>query len=260
MAYIKLFGFSHKIKAGIYEIKPEETLQSFIDKVVAGDVLKLSFTIVEGTTVKTIRFGLQSAPYLHYQPEDWFVFAKKYPNKEGLLLADTYQYNAGSDASNLLTHANQSLWAELNKAWQGRDKSLPYQTPYELLVVASILEKETRSFDEKKLISGVIVNRLNKNMRLQVDPTVIYGLGDSYTGKLDKKGLSVDSPYNTYKNKGLPPTPIAMVGREAILAAAHPKKSDYLYFVAKGNGGHHFSKTYAEQRQAIKRYLKKQQD
>lgn len=256
LAMISLKGLTNHLKAGVYQIQPEESALDFVNRVAAGDVLKESFTIVEGTTQKQVIFNLKSAPYLYYSDSDWAVIDTPHPSVEGLLLADTYIYEAGSQASSLINHAYTELGNYLEKSWKSRMPDLPYKTSYELLIVASILEKETAVPQEKRLIAGVIVNRLKKRMPLQVDPTVIYALGDDYQGKLNHKGLKVDSPYNTYKYRGLPPTPIAMVGKDAIDAAAHPKMTDYLYFVAKGDGTHHFSATYDEQKQAIQRYLK----
>lgn len=182
---------------------------------------------------------------------------KNYPSAEGLLLADTYQYQGGSSSKALLEQAHRNLLNYLNISWTNRAANLPYKTPYELLIAASIIEKETAIAQERKLISGVMVNRLKKKMPLQMDPTVIYGLGNQYTGKLTHNDLLIESPYNSYLNRGLPPTPIAMVGKEAIDAAAHPQLSNYLYFVAKGDGTHQFSETYEQQKQAINQYRRK---
>ncbi|MGL6028637.1 MAG: endolytic transglycosylase MltG [Legionella sp.] len=257
LSIIRFKGLSHKLKAGIYEIKQGETALELLDRVVAGDVLVEYFTIIEGTTQQRVNKELMNAPYLEYHEGDWNSIKGSHANSEGLLLADTYQYNGGSSSKFVLELANKSLINYLNKAWDGRDNNLPYQTPYELLIAASIIEKETSLKDEKKIISGVIVNRLNVRMPLQMDPTVIYGLGDRYKGKLAHNDMQDNSPYNTYRNRGLPPTPIAMVGKEAIDAAAHPQQSKYLYFVAKGDGSHHFSENYTQQRQAIERYRRK---
>ncbi len=252
---IRAQGFADKLKAGVYQIKQHESAEQFLYRVVTGDVLVESFKIIEGTTQRQISANLTKAKFLTYNDSDWQAIDVNQPSAEGLLLADTYNYDAGSEAKVLIQHAHAKLQDYLNDSWQHRDLGLPYKTPYELLVVASILEKETASAEEKRIISGVIVNRLRKGMPLQMDPTVIYALGLAYQDKLAKQDLHVTSPYNTYKNRGLPPTPIAMVGKEAITAAAHPQTHDYLYFVASGNGCHVFSSTYDQQRQAIARYL-----
>ena len=197
-----------------------------------------------------------------YQDSDWQTIRHPervtlpLPSSEGLLLADTYQYNACSQARDVLNRAHSNLQHYLEASWQQRAANLPYKTPYDLLIAASIIEKETANSNEKRLISSVIVNRLRKFMPLQMDPTVIYGLGTAYTGKLTHNDLQIDSPYNTYRYRGLPPTPIAMVGKDAIDAAAHPASTNFLYFVARGDGTHYFSTSYNEQKSAIARYIK----
>lgn len=254
LALIRLQGLAHCLKAGIYEIRPGESAQQLLYKVVSGQTMVKSLGIIEGTTLAQVLSNLEKATYLNYNANDLEFLKAKHPNPEGLLLADTYNYNAGSSAKPLLQLANQKLEQFLEQSWQNRSQGLPYKSSYELLIAASILEKEASLAVEKKLISGVVVNRLNKKMPLQMDPTVIYALGSNYQGKLTHDDLSIDSPYNTYRYRGLPPTPIAMVGKEAIEAAAHPQLSNFLYFVAKGDGSHHFSATYDEQRKAISRY------
>lgn len=245
---------SNRLKAGVYQIHPGETSMQFLHRIIAGDVVTFNFTIIEGTTQKKITQDLMRAPHLTFQPDSWGVVTKQHANPEGLLLADTYKYPGGSDAKSLLEQAHHNLVNYLNDAWEHRAADLPYKTAYELLIAASIIERETAIPNERKLISGVILNRLKKNMPLQMDPTIIYALGDKYKGTLSHDDLSVNSPYNSYRNRGLPPTPIAMVGKEAIDAAAHPQLSNYLYFVAKGDGSHQFSQTYEEQKQAINQY------
>ena len=254
LTLIRYEHLAHQLKAGVYQINPGETPQQLLQKVTSGDVVSFNFTIVAGTTQKKIAQDLSGATYLHYDPSIWNILRQDHPNSEGLLLAETYKYRGGSDAKTLLAQSNRDLINYLNESWASRTPDLPYKTPYELLIAASIIEKETAVPQERKLISGVVVNRLKKHMPLQMDPTVIYALGDNYKGTLVHEDLSVDSPYNTYKYRGLPPTPIAMVGKEAIDAAAHPQLSNYLYYVAKGDGTHQFSQTYEEQKQAINQY------
>lgn len=251
---IRFSGAAHQLKAGVYEIKPGETAIQLLHKVVSGDVITQHFVIIEGTTQQKIAQDLMRAAYLTYHPDDWIAIKSHYPNAEGLLLADTYQYDGGSNSKALLEQAHRNLMSYLNKSWEHRDFNLPYHTSYELLIAASIIEKETAIPQEKKLISGVMVNRLKKGMPLQMDPTIIYGLGSRYNGKLSHQDLQINSPYNSYLNRGLPPTPIAMVGKDAIDAAAHPQNSKYLYFVAKGDGSHQFSETYEQQKIAIESY------
>jgi UPF0755 protein len=253
---IRMQGWSSQLKAGIYEIKPGESSSAFLQRVVEGDVLKQSFQIIEGTTKFQIDENLQNAPYLSYNSADWSGITKSYPNAEGMLLADTYYYDAGSQSKDLINRANTNLQQYLEENWKNRTPNLPYKSSYELLITASILEKEAALANEKRLIAGVIVNRLRKNMPLQMDPTIIYALGTRYKGSLTHNDMQIDSPYNSYLNRGLPPTPIAMVGKDAIDAAAHPQMTDFLYFVAKGDGSHHFSVNYDQQRRAIDQYLR----
>jgi len=246
-----------RLKAGVYETKEDETVEQFVKRVASGDVLKQKFSIIEGTTLNQVISKLIDAPFLTYVSSNWKLIQNGYLNAEGLLLADTYTYDAGSDSKSLILLANKKLKEFLDKAWQNRSDNLPYKEPYQLLIAASIVEKETSIAEERKLIAGVIVNRIHKNMPLQMDPTVIYALGLQYQGKLSHQDMSIKSAYNTYIQRGLPPTPIAMVGKEAILAAANPAQSNYLYFVAKGDGSHQFSATYDEQKKAVYRYQKK---
>ncbi|MFA6302311.1 MAG: endolytic transglycosylase MltG [Legionella sp.] len=257
LSVIRFKGLSHKLKAGVYEVKPGETALQILQRVVAGDVLVKNFTIIAGTTQAKIDKDLQAANYLQYQADDWNMLQDGHLNAEGQVLADTYQYRGGSSGKTLLENAHQNLQTYLTNAWNNRAADLPFKSAYELLIAASIIEKESAHADERKLIAGVLVNRIKMGMPLQMDPTVIYGLKEAYTGKLSHNDLLVDSPYNTYRYRGLPPTPIATVGKEAIDAAAHPTVSKYLYFVAKGDGRHQFSETYLQQRQAISQYKHK---
>ena len=254
LAFIRFQGLSHQLKAGIYQIGIGESAHQLLHRVVQGDVLKASFSIIEGTTQAQVSDSLAKADYLTYHATDWLAIAGVYSRAEGLLLADTYCYRAGSSSKEILTLAHTNLQIFLEQSWQKRSEGLPYKTPYELLIAASIIEKETALPKEKRLISGIIANRLRKNMPLQMDPTVIYALGPHHVGQLTHEDLHIDSPYNSYRYRGLPPTPIAMVGKDAIDAAAHPEKTNYLYFVATGAGDHYFSVTYEQQKQAVARY------
>ena len=254
---IRLQGLSGKLRAGVYQVQPGESAQHLLHRIVAGDVLHQSFMIRPGSTVYQISKDLLVAPYLEYQASDWSELDPTHTVPEGLLLADTYAYDAGSSGQALLRRAHTQLETVLAQAWKNRNPALPYQTPYELLIAASILEKEASVPTERRLISGVIMNRLKINMFLQMDPTVIYALGEAYNGTLTHQQMMIDSPYNTYRYKGLPPTPIAMVSVDAIDAASQPMLSSYLYFVAKGDGTHVFHTTYAKHREAIKQYMRK---
>lgn len=254
LAFIRLQGLSHQLKAGVYQMTFGESPEQFLHRVATGDVLKESFCIVEGTTQAQVSKNLEKAEFLTYNVNDWLAISGTFKSAEGLLLADTYHYNAGSQSKNVLMLAHTHLQAFLEHAWQQRTPGLPYKNSYELLIAASILEKEAAIPKEKRLISGIIMNRLRKNMPLQMDPTVIYALGSRYNGQLTREDLHIDSPYNSYRYRGLPPTPIAMVGKDAIDAAAHPEITDYLYFVATGDGHHYFSVTYDQQKEAVARY------
>ncbi|MBA4697027.1 MAG: endolytic transglycosylase MltG [Legionella sp.] len=267
LEYIAWRGIAHQLKAGAYCIEPGESVSEFLDKVIKGDTLIETFAVIEGTTVSQVSTRLKNARFLNYQETDWnSLHYPEYPPNlpmppnlpEGLLLTDTYHYRAGTDAKNLLQVANQHLLNYLNECWKNRASNLPYTTPYELLIAASIVERETALPEEKPLIASVIVNRLKRKMPLQMDPTVIYALGSRYEGKLKHADLSIDSFYNTYRYRGLPPTPIAMVGKAALDATAHPQQTHYLYFVAKGDGSHKFSVNYDQQRQAISEYARGQ--
>lgn len=260
ISFIRTQGLAQRLKAGVYQVKQGESTAHFLHRVVDGDVLKQSFSIIEGTTQTQISANLEHAPYLDYDPNDWAKIAGNRPNAEGLLLADTYNYNSGSRSKSLFELAHAKLQQFLEHCWQERSEHLPYKTPYELLIAASILEKETANSRERRLISGVIINRLRKNMPLQMDPTVIYALGTKYKGKLSREDLRFDSPYNSYRHRGLPPTPIAMVGKDAIDAAAHPEQTDYLYFVATGDGSHFFSVNYEQQKEAVARYRNRKEN
>lgn len=251
---------SNRLQAGTYSIEPGINPMDFLAKLSSGDVIKENVVFVDGLTVSDIIKRLDDAPFLNKGARLTKRFAEYLKRGdehiEGLLLADTYQYEANSDALDLLKRSHEKLVTLLNDIWQHRNPNLPYKEPYELLIAASIIEKEASHPLERRLVSAVIVNRLNRRMPLQMDPTIIYALGPDFKERLLKKHLSIKSPYNTYKRKGLPPTPIAIVGFDALDAAAHPAHVDYLYFVAKGDGYHHFSRTIDEQNRAIARYRK----
>ena len=190
---IRMEHASQRLKAGIYQINPGETAIQLVNRVVAGDVMTFNFTIIEGSNQKKISQDLMHAPYLEYQPDTWGLITQKHTNAEGLLLADTYQYSGGVNAQVLLEKANHNLMNYLNDSWAHRAPNLPYKTPYELLIAASIIEKETAIPQERKLISGVMINRIKKYMPLQMDPTVIYGLGDAYKGTLSHQGVATNT-------------------------------------------------------------------
>lgn len=251
------------IRAGTYQVKPGETLQQVLTTMVSGEEHQFSLTFIEGSQFKEWRTQFAQAPQLKQQTatmteaEIAKAIGAGHDKLEGLLLAETYHYTAGMSDLDILKRAHKALTRELDKAWQTKQTHLPLKTPYQALILASIIEKETAIESERTRIASVFVNRLNKGMRLQTDPTVIYGLGDSYDGDIRKKDLSTPTPYNTYVINGLPPTPIAMPGVESIQAALNPEQSRYLYFVASGDGGHVFSRSLAEHNRAVQNYLRK---
>lgn len=230
-----------KIKAGEYLFEPHVSMLEVLDKLVKGDVVYHKLTIPEGYTVGQVLFLLAKEPYLEGEVD--------YIPEEGSLLPETYTFTKGEKRSVIIKKAMSSMQKKLQEIWDERDEGLPYKDIRELLVMASIVEKETGVGDERAKVSSVFVNRLRKGMLLQTDPTVIYALTkgkEDLSRSLTRGDLQVDSPYNTYRYVGLPPTPICNPGEAAIRAAAHPEMTDYFYFVANGSGGHNFAKTLSE--------------
>lgn len=254
--YLRLLPGAAYLQAGIYPFSANIRPVTFINRLLKGDILKQEITVIEGQLSHDIIFNLHKQPYLELEPllkkqlVEYCVFCRK--NIEGMFLANTYFYLAGTSDLKVLIRSHLALKSALDLAWKTRKPNLPYHNKYELLIAASIIEKETSIIEEKRLVSSVIVNRLNKKMRLQMDPTVIYGLSDRYQYPLKRKDLRIQTPYNTYMNEGLPPTPICNVGESALLAAANPLKSNYLYFVANRKGRHEFSTNLIDQIKAIK--------
>ncbi len=263
--YSRINNFDSSIKAGEYYLSHGLSLRSLITKLTRGEVINRKITFPEGTTLEqalvrlkenaNIRDSLSGAD----APE--LVNLTGRDNSEGLFLADTYRYHGGTRDLDILIMANAVLLDVLEKLWRERSRKLPYKNPYEALILASIIEKETALPKERAQISGVFVRRLNLGMRLQADPTVIYGLGNTFDGNLRRSHLSdKGNPYNTYKNHGLPPTPIALSGLESIVAAFNPDDAEAIYFVADGLGGHVFSATLDGHNAAVKEYLLKSKD
>lgn len=246
------------LQSGEFEIMPHWTASELIEQLVSGKVVQYPFTIVAGDTLRTTLAKLNAAPKLIEQVDEATLAEALSIEQslEGQFLPETYLYQAGDTGISILKRAHVLLQQALIERWQTRQANLPLKTPYEALILASIVEKETGYAPERALIAGVFVNRLNKKMRLQSDPTTIYGMGASYQGNIRKKDLNTKTPYNTYKINGLPPTPIAMASVEAIEAVLQPAKTKALYFVAKGQAGQHiFSNTFEAHNQAVKRYL-----
>lgn len=250
-----------QLKAGSYRATAGMTLLELFELSYKGKVHQFAITFVEGTTFKHWRQLLKNAPNLKQEIADATEqeIAEKldlpYDNLEGLFLPETYYYSSQDSDLTLLRRASRALTKTLDEAWQSRAKQLPVENKYALLTLASIVEKETAIASERAEVASVFVNRLNKGMRLQTDPTVIYGMGEGYNGNITRKDLMTPTPYNTYVIYGLPPTPIAMVGKAAIMATAQPATTPYYYFVATGKGGHKFSKTLAEHNSAVRAYL-----
>ena len=248
------------IKAGEYAIKPGTTPLQLLNKLIRGKVIQYPLTIPEGLSARQIVDLVHNhPPLIKTLPDDdmpTVMAALGHPgqNAEGRFFPDTYHFPRGTTDVDFLRRAYRAMEAVLNQEWQHRDVGLPYQDPYQALIMASIVEKETAIPAERGKIAGVFVRRLQKGMKLQTDPTVIYALGAAYDGNIRKKDLSVDSPYNTYLHAGLPPTPIACPGRDAIRAALQPEDGTELYFVARGDGSHHFSSTLAEHNRAVQQY------
>ncbi|MFY8272571.1 endolytic transglycosylase MltG [Pseudoalteromonas sp. SSDWG2] len=243
------------IKAGLYQIQPGTVLSAF-RKIALGQQHEFSFTIIEGDNLRQVLARLAEAQFVT-EPLKWgdsFLGKPLNEQFEGKLFPDTYHYHANETAQQILKRAYNKMEQELALAWQQRAQSSPLQTPYEALILASIIEKETGAAGERPLIASVFVNRLNKGMRLQTDPTVIYGIGPDFDGNITRRHLREVTPYNTYRIDGLPPTPIAMPSRKALMATVQPAQSDYYYFVAKGDGSHQFSKRLEEHNQAVRQY------
>jgi UPF0755 protein len=251
------------IKSGTYEIKEGESLKETLSLFASGKEFHLSLTFVEGSRFEDWQKQLASAPYLERvtleQDETELAHELGIDNGklEGWFLPETYAYTVHASDLSVLRRAHQDMEAVLQHAWEKRQPNLPYKTPYEALIMASIIEKETGVPEERAEIAGVFVNRLRLGMKLQTDPTVIYGVKDRYDGNIRRSDLTDVNPYNTYVIDGLPPTPIAMPGKASIEAALNPKASDYLYFVAKGGGAHYFSKSLEEHNQAVRQYILK---
>ncbi len=253
-------GKGSKLKAGSYELKPGATPLRLLTQLVRGEFVQESLTVIEGWTFRQMRQAVAAQTALKHDAaalSDAELLAKISPDysmPEGLFFPDTYLFAKGSSDILVYKQAHNLLLKRLNQAWERRDTSVPYKTPYEALIMASIVEKETGRRADRNTIAGVFVNRLKIGMLLQTDPTVIYGMDGQYQGVIRKYDLTTDTPYNTYTRAGLPPTPIALPGAESIEAALHPAQTDALYFVAKGDGSSHFSISLDEHNQAVNQY------
>jgi UPF0755 protein len=249
-----------RIKAGSYELKPGTSPRRLIEQLVRGEFAQESLTIIEGWTFKQMRQAIAGSKGLKHDTADLSdkeLMAKISPDykaPEGLFFPDTYLFAKGSSELSIYKQAHAMLMQRLNAAWSKRDPNLPYANPYQALVMASIVEKETGQKSERAMIAGVFVNRLKQGMLLQTDPTVIYGMGDKYDGKIHKKDLETDTPYNTYTRAGLPPTPIALPGVQSLEAALGPAKTEALYFVSRGDGTSKFSGNLTDHNRAVNQF------
>jgi UPF0755 protein len=248
------------IKAGTYEIAAGATPLDLLGKLTRGEFALVEVKFIEGWTFRQLREALDAHPHVRHDtkglPETVVLqrLGLNDAHPEGLFFPDTYRFARGSSDLELLRTANRALAKRLEAAWADRRPDLPLMSPYEALILASIVEKETGRGDDRTLVAAVLVNRLRSGMKLQADPTVIYGLGEKFDGNLRKRDLVADTPYNTYTREGLPPTPIALPGLASIAAATNPAASDALYFVARGDGSSEFSRTLEEHNRAVTKY------
>lgn len=256
----RLSGDAHRIKAGEYLLQPTMSTQQLLQLMVDGKVRQYAITLVEGWSFREMMLALKENPYLKHTLENHSATAvmaaigQPEVHPEGRFLPETYHFPRGMSDVEFLRRAYQAMSERLAYEWENREEGLPLNTPDEALTLASIVEKETGVESERAAIAGVFIRRLKKGMRLQTDPTVIYGMGLDYDGNIRRRDLLADTPYNTYTRGGLPPTPIAMPGADAVHAVMHPEKSDKLYFVARGDGSHHFSATLEEHNRAVRKY------
>ena len=263
----RLQGYVQPLHTGEYQLTPSMTVAQLLEKWRVGDVLQYRVTLVEGWNFRQVRSALAQQDKLQQtlaelsDTELMRQLDQANVHPEGRFFPDTYNFVRGQSDLDILRQANQRLQKVLAEEWAQRTENLPYRNPDEALVMASIIEKETGVAHEREEIAGVFIRRLGIGMLLQTDPTVIYGMGKDYNGKITRADLRRPTPYNTYVIAGLPPTPIAMVGREAIYAALHPKPGKSLYFVARGDGSHVFSNSLAEHNKAVREYqLKRRAD
>lgn len=259
--FSRLTGSDTLIKAGAYEAVRGDSPQRLLQRMVSGDMLQTRLTLVEGITYQGIRQVLRDAPQVKQTLDDIsdeellnrLGSSAKHP--EGLFYPDTYVFVPGTTDFDILRRAYHAQEQVLQAAWDDRETGLPLTTPYQALILASIVEKETGLSADRERVAGVFVNRLKINMLLQTDPTVIYGMGDAYTGRIRKKDLTTDTPWNTYTRSGLPPTPIANPGKASLLAVLHPEQHKFLYFVSRGDGSSEFSENLNAHNRAVSKFI-----
>tara|TARA_Y100000590_G_scaffold255694_2_gene287117 strand:- start:1933 stop:2976 length:1044 start_codon:yes stop_codon:yes gene_type:complete len=256
----RVLGMDHALRTGEFDVPPELNGMELLQFLATAQPVTYRLALIEGLTLNEALPAIAGAKHLiqDVDPLNPAAVAKLLGiegNPEGWLYPDTYVYHSGDKASAIIRQAYERMQRQLDEAWQQRQKDLPYDSPYEALIMASIVEKETGVASERPVIAGVFIRRLQKNMRLETDPTVIYGLGPEFDGNLRKRHLQDRSnAYNTYRQKGLPPSPIALAGRAALDAALNPADGEALYFVARGDGSHYFSSTLEEHNKAVRKY------
>ncbi|HYN11722.1 MAG TPA: endolytic transglycosylase MltG [Burkholderiales bacterium] len=256
----RLLGRERDVKAGNYQLLHAPTPLELLDKLTRGDVTQAEVRLIEGWTFSQFRAALDASADLRHDTkglDDAQILQRlqaSEPHPEGLFFPDTYLFSKGSSDLAVLRRAYRAMERHRAQEWEARDPGVPYRSAYEALIMASIIEKETGRAGERDQIGGVLVNRLRIGMRLQVDPTVIYGLGSAFDGNLKKIHLLEDGPYNTYTRAGLPPTPIAMPGLASLRSAMHPAKTDALYYVSRGDGSSQFSRNLDEHNRAVTKY------
>lgn len=251
---------TRSFKPGSYRLKPGTTPLGLLSALARGDTIRESITIIEGWTFAQMRAEIGRHPWLRHESEAldeaaWLAsVVPGYDHPEGLFYPDTYVFDRGTSDLYIYRLAHQQQLKKLDEAWAKRAPDLPYASPYEALIMASIVEKETAREEDRTRVASVFVNRLRQGMRLQTDPTVIYGMGERFDGNLRKRDLQEDTAYNTYQRTGLPPTPIALPGQAAIRAALHPAQGNDLYFVARGDGSSEFSSNLDDHNRAVDKY------
>jgi UPF0755 protein len=258
--YARATGRAGAIKAGNYEITAPTSPAALLEKLTRGAVMQAEVRIIEGWSFRQLRASLDASPFLRHDTKDLddaellarIGAAERHP--EGLFFPETYLFAHGSSELAVLRRAYRAMQRHLAEEWARRAADVPYKTPYEALVMASIVEKETGRAEERDQIAGVLVNRLRIGMALQADPTVIYGLGEDFDGNLKRVHLNTDGPYNTYTRPGLPPTPIALPGLASLRAALRPAQTKALYYVSRGDGSSHFSRSLEEHNRAVSKY------
>lgn len=257
---VRISGKDNKMKAGFFELESEKSPFDLIDKIVNGEFSQTSISIIEGWTFRQMRNVIDTNLSIKHdtssmsEKELIHKINPDFQSAEGLFFPDTYLFAKGSSDLQIFQQAHQSMLRHLDDAWKVKGATLPYRNSYDALIMASIIEKETGQPNERSMIAAVFINRLKVGMLLQTDPTVIYGMGEEYKGKIRKRDLLTDTPYNTYTRAGLPPTPIALPGLASISAAMNPANSDALYFVSKGNGTSQFSDNLSEHNRAVNKY------